>query len=451
MPGLNNIRQSIRERATWRDYQRLSRRKSFRKRIPFFRILITIFLLPFGFILFYYRTTGGDVNHDPKQEEYRQIQKSELPILLSGKTLINSTEQSFDVNIQGNRFHIHTSLEIPLQEYLNQRLKRSTSRYIGIVIMEPTTGRILSMVGFDKVDPNNNPCLDNRFPAASIFKIVTAAAGVEANGFQPESIFNYNGSKYTLYRNQLKDRRNRYTRRINLKDSFAQSVNPVFGKIGANRLGKSVLEKYGDAFGFNRSIDFELPLTPSELHLTDEPYQWAEVASGFNRETTLSPLHGAIMVSAILNGGRLIEPAVIDKVENDQGRMVYRNQPRYLNRVITTDTSLVLNQLMQATVQSGTSRKAFRGYHKDRILSKLIIGGKTGSINSKSQDTRFDWFVGFAKEREGSKKLALSILVAHEKYIGIRASRYAKMAIRRYFRDYFSRDIATSEKRRNSS
>ena len=449
MPGLNNIRQSIRERSTWRDCQRLSRRRSFR--IPLFRVLLTIFILPFGFILFYYQATDGDAHHEPDQKEYRRIQKSELPILLKGKNLINSTDQSFDVTIQENRFHIHTSLDISLQKYLHQRLDRKNSRYIGIVVMEPSTGRILSMVGYDKTDPKNNPCLDNRYPAASIFKIVTAAAAVETQGFQPDSVFNYNGSKYTLYRNQLKDRKNRYTHRINLKDSFAQSVNPVFGKIGANRLGKTVLRKYGDAFGFNRSIDFELPLMPSELHLTDEPYQWAEVASGFNRETTISPLHGAVMVSTILNGGQMVEPAVVDKVEDDEGRVIYQNRPVYLNQVITPETSLIINRLMQATVRSGTSRKAFRGQRKDRVLSKLIIGGKTGSINNKSQDARFDWFVGFAKEKDGSKKLAISILVAHEKYIGTRASRYAQMAIKRYFQDYFSRDFATSEKRRNSS
>ena len=449
MPGLNNIRQSIQEKGTWRDYQRLSRRRSFR--IPFFRVLLTIFILPFGFILFYYQATDGDAHHELDQKEFRRIKKTELPILLNGKNLINSTDQSFDVTIQGNSFHIQTSLDISLQKYLHQRLNRSTSRYIGIVVMEPSTGRILSMVGYDKTDQKNNPCLDNRYPAASIFKIVTAAAAVETHGFQPDSVFNYNGSKYTLYRNQLKDRRNRYTHRINLKDSFAQSVNPVFGKIGANRLGKTVLKKYGDAFGFNRAIDFELPLTPSELHLTDEPYQWAEVASGFNRETTISPLHGAIMVSTILNGGQMVEPAVIDKVEDDEGRVVYQNRPVYLNQVITPETSLIMNRLMQATVKSGTSRKAFRGQRKDSVLSKLIIGGKTGSINNKSQDARFDWFVGFAKEKEGSKKLAISILVAHEKYIGTRASRYAQMAIKRHFQDYFSRDIAISEKRRNSS
>ena len=449
MPAYHHIRKSIGERRTWRDIQHTSRRRSYRR--PLFRLLLAIFILPVSFILCAYRTTGGDAHHQPNPASYARIQKSGLPVLLKGSTLINATNPSFYVTVLGNRFHIKTSLDASLQKYLNRRLKRSTSRYIGIVVMEPSTGRILSMVGYDKTDQKNNPCLDNRYPAASIFKIVTAAAAIETHGFQADTVFNYNGSKYTLYRNQLKERKNRYTHQINLQDSFAQSVNPVFGKIGANRLGKTVLEQYGIAFGFNRYIDFEIPLTPSELHLTEEPYQWAEVASGFNRETTLSPLHGALMMSAILNGGQMVEPAIIDKVEDNEGRVLYQHQTVALNQVIMPETSLVLNRLMQATVKSGTSRKAFRGHRRDRVLSKLTIGGKTGSINNKSQDARFDWFVGFAKEKKGSKELAISVVVAHEKYIGIRAGQYAQMAIKRHFKAYFSRDVAVSEKRRNSS
>jgi membrane carboxypeptidase/penicillin-binding protein len=52
---------------------------------------------------------------------------------------------------------------------------------------------------------------------------------------------------------------------------------------------------------------------------------------------------------------------------------------------------------MRTTIDKGTCRKAFRGYQRDRVLSKLAIGGKTGSINNKTNDIRFDWFVGFAQ------------------------------------------------------
>lgn len=101
---------------------------------------------------------------------------------------------------------------------------------------------------------------------------------------------------------------------------------------------------------------------------------------------------------------------------------------------------------MRASVRSGTCSKIFRGYRTDHILSKLNIGGKTGSIDTKKHDGRYDWFVGFAEEKEGTGKLVVSVIVTHEKYIGIRASQYARMAIKQYFRDYFAKNEINLEK-----
>jgi len=367
------------------------------------------------------------------------IDKSNARDLLKNISFVNLKNKSFDFFSDGRKFRIDTSLDIKLQEFLIKKLDLDNSRYIGIVCMDPKTGKVLSMVGFDKTDPSNNPCVDSRFPAASIFKIVTASAVVEKCGFQPGSKLSYNGRKHTLYKSQLKDRRNRYTNRITFRDSFAQSVNPVFGKIGAHYLGKNTLEKYAEAFDFNKNIDFEIEIAPSFVDLSDEPYQWAEVACGFNNKTKISPLHGAMMASAIINQGSIMEPTVVDQIIDEKGKIIYRNRLVTINQAITPKASNILNQLMAATISSGTCRKAFRGYRKDKILSKLNIGGKTGSIDSKSHNVRYDWFVGFAKEKEGPKKIALSVIVAHEKYIGLRASYYARIAMKKYFLNYFEK------------
>ncbi len=130
----------------------------------------------------------------------------------------------------------------------------------------------------------------------------------------------FNGYKHTLYKSQLKERSNRYTNKISFKDSFAQSVNPVFGKIGVLYLGKPQLEAYGVAFGFNRRFGFEIPCAPSRLTIDDDPYHWAEIASGFNNQTTLSPLHGAILAAVPLNQGRLVEPTIVDRIVDKNGK-----------------------------------------------------------------------------------------------------------------------------------
>jgi cell division protein FtsI/penicillin-binding protein 2 len=277
-------------------------------------------------------------------------------------------------------------------------------------------------------------------PAASLFKIVTAAAAVEEKGYTAGTRFKFNGFKHTLYKRQLTEKTNRYTNVISLKDSFAQSVNPVFGKIGALYLDKQALDTYGEAFVFNRTVDFELPWPTSHLAIEEDAYHRAEIASGFNRQTTLSPLHGAVIVSAVVNGGVPVEPTLVDRIVDESGNPVYRSEPRFLPPAMSPQTAEVLDQLMVATVTAGTARKPFRGFSRSKVLSHLNLGGKTGSIYNRAHDARYDWFVGFATEKNGTEKMVVSVVVAHEKYIGIRAGEYARMAIEHYFKDYFARE-----------
>lgn len=373
------------------------------------------------------------------QPEKHLLSKSDVRSLLNDAHLTYIKDKSFEFTHKGKKLLVETSLDISLQRFIQKKLQTSTSRYIGIVVMDPATGKILTMAGYDKDEPNNNPCIDSKFPAASIFKIITAAAAIEKCNFSPGSEFTFNGRKHTLYKSQLREKNNKYTNRITLKDSFAQSVNPVFGKLGANHLGGSVLETYAEAFGFNRKIEFEISVDPSSTRITDEPYHWAEIASGFNRQTTISPLHGAIMTTAILKQGMLIEPSIVDHITDESGNVVYRSELHTINQAISPRASEMMNTLMAATITSGTARKTFRGHRRDRVLSQLHIGGKTGSIDNKIGDARFDWFVGFAEEKKGSKQIVISALVAHEKYIGIRAAQYARMTMKHYFKDYFTK------------
>jgi beta-lactamase class D len=90
-------------------------------------------------------------------------------------------------------------------------------------------------------------------------------------------------------------------------------------------------------------------------------------------------------------------------------------------------------------VASGTARNLFRGYRTDKILSQLDLGGKTGSISNTERSARFDWFVGYALAPDRRAGLVVSVVVAHEEYIGVRAAQYARMAMTRYFSDYFAR------------
>jgi cell division protein FtsI/penicillin-binding protein 2 len=375
----------------------------------------------------------------PRPLPPRQLAKTEVQQLLGARSFLNATDSRFSLPQPGGCLTVQTSLDPDLQQFLVDRLDVKHSRYIGIVVMDPSDGRILAMAGHDRADPAGNPCLESRFPAASIFKIITAAAAVETCDLDPDSILDFEGGKHTLYKSQLGQKRSKHSHRISLKDSFAQSINPVFGKLGAHALGKDVLESYAEAFGFNQEIAFELSIRPSRVQLSDERYELAEVASGFNRTTRISPLHGALMAAAILNEGRLIEPTFIDWIADDSGRTLYQSRIGAGKHAIDGQTAEVLREMMRATVRSGTARREFQRHQEDRILSRLAIGGKTGSMGDGGSDIRYDWFVGFADDPHGTGRMVFSVVVAHEDFIGTRAASYAAMAIREYFRIQIAR------------
>lgn len=464
-----NIKQRIpaTPKPGWRDYQDNLQRAARRKRA--FRIAIKLIAASFcAFLMIYgiiFGFAGSDRDHaeahnndisklaakgargETHNNDAKEfLQKEEIQSLINGRDFVNIQDKSIKIISDGVELRVDTSIDIALQQFILKKMQRSTSRYIGIVTMDPLTGRILTMAGYDKNNPSANPCLNNRFPAASIFKIVTAAAAIEKCGFSAQSEFKYNGKKHTLYKLQLKERTNKYTNRITLKNSFAQSVNPVFGKLGAIYLGKYALEQYADAFGFNRQIGFEINIAESLMHVSDDSYNWAEIASGFNRDTRISPIHGALIASAIINNGELVEPTIVDRIGDAKDHILYRSHVTLVRRSITPATSRVISNLMETTIRSGTCRKSFKGYKKDRVLSKLNIGGKTGTIDNKTHDARYDWFIGFAEEKDGSEKIAISVVVAHEKYIGTRASQYARLIMKEFFRDYFAKNQHKHEK-----
>jgi membrane peptidoglycan carboxypeptidase len=135
-----------------------------------------------------------------------------------------------------------------------------------------------------------------------------------------------------------------------------------------------------------------------------------------------------------------MNPILVDQVTDGQGRVLYHSRITALNKAIRPPTAVVLRELMQETIKSGTCKKTFRGHEKDPVLSRLVMGGKTGTINSHDHaGRRFDWFVGFAQEKGGMENLVISAFVAHEKYIGPKANYYGRLIMKDHFARYFDR------------
>ncbi|MGD9082204.1 MAG: penicillin-binding transpeptidase domain-containing protein, partial [Desulfobacterales bacterium] len=219
IPQRRSTKQTALERPGWREYQNnlkwaAAKKKLINKAIKLSTLVIVLLVSAYGIFGdlggksfshllgdFFFSSRDNTIN--ARLNYGKSIDKSNVRDLLKSISFINLKNESFDFFSNGRKFRIDTSLDMELQQFLIKKLDLDTSRYIGIVCMDPATGKVLSMVGFDKKDPSNNPCVDNRFPAASIFKIVTASAVVEKCGFHPGSKLSYNGKKHTLYKSQL--------------------------------------------------------------------------------------------------------------------------------------------------------------------------------------------------------------------------------------------------------
>ncbi|MCM2324717.1 MAG: penicillin-binding transpeptidase domain-containing protein [Oligoflexia bacterium] len=313
--------------------------------------------------------------------------------------------------------------------------------YGAFVAMDAATGQVLALVSFtQRQDNRGNLALRSGFPSASIFKLVTAAAVIEGRNYSANTIIPFNGANHTLYRsNILKTKYTRWTRYATLKDAFAKSINTVFGRIGAFAVEPDELRNYADRFGFNRRISGDLPIEPGRAPIDADPWKRAESASGYTRDTTMSPLQGALMAAAVVNDGVMMEPFIVRNVYTEDGTELYAAKPRMATQSVDPRTAAEIRALMRETVTHGTSRKSFRNFFRGRF-AQLDVGGKTGSLTGSDPRGKYDWFVGYADD--GTRKIAIASLTIHEKLWRVKSSFVARRAIEVYFR---GREVASSE------
>jgi len=388
------------------------------------------------------------LNHNPSGGSSRITQPVSAPLQLSrtrvremlqNTNLLNASKNIFFADTPEESFRIVTSLDPDLTGFLTSRLDhlktltRGKPRQIAMVVMDANQGQILAMAGFDLENPETNPCTSAIYPAASIFKIVTAAAAVDALGYTPQTPLYFNGNKYTLYKRQLKDVKNKYTVKVSLASAFADSINPVFGKLGQTYLGKETLSAYAYSFGFNQTPLTDIVFGGGRFSMKEDHFHLAELGCGFNRDTLISPVFGAMMLTPLFNRGQILLPAVVTRVTNAKGETVYKHTKEHLISAIGPASAAAMIRLMEKTVSRGTARKTFGRLSRDKILSSLVIGGKTGSLSNREHTIKYDWFTGFGKEKTGSRAIVVSIVVGHGKYIGTRAGTHARSILQHYF------------------
>lgn len=371
-----------------------------------------------------------------KTLEARQVISQALsPALKSSK---RPSEALFapEGEIEKQKYKIKYTLQDDVQKEADSLLKKYRPDYAAIVMMDAKTGKILAISSFEKANPQgSNLALRATFPAASIFKVITASAAVDRAGVNPEHKIAYNGGNYTLYkRNVLSDKVNRWTRFITLKEAFARSINTAFGRLSLETLEPKDLSDYASRYMFNESIPADFAVDMSQAFVPQEKgFALTEVASGYNRFNTLSPVHGAMLASTIINDGKMLVPYIVDSLENENGEAVYKAQVLERGQILRPESSEKVRQMMEQTVLSGTSRKTFRRIVRDKKFREIEMGGKTGHFTGMNPKGRTDWFIGYASDE--TDKIAIAAITVNVQKWTVKSSALGEMMFRKYFKD----------------
>ncbi len=334
----------------------------------------------------------------------------------------------------GQQYTIRTTIDTKLQKYIQGLQKRSRTLQSAVVVLNAMDGRVIAMADRDSNGNRTNLNLKADYPAASLFKIVAAAAALENSGYTPNTALYFRGRRHTLYKSQLKQTKDRWTTATTLRKAFALSNNSVFGKLGIYVLGQQVLTEYAEKFAFNRPIPFDLPLAVSSIAVPADNFGLAEIASGFNKRTLISPLHATLLATAAANKGTMPTPWLVDTIQNKDDQVLYHADPAELNRPVAGRAAEDLTYLMKYAARSGTSRSVFRKLRRKKLFKTFAIGAKTGTINDKLDRFKYDWITAFALAPGGEIGIAVGVLGVHGKLLGTRSTEMARAIIDYYFR-----------------
>lgn len=365
-------------------------------------------------------------------EERVQVSKAITPYIKSNE-FPNSVELQFKDN--SDKYSIDYTLDHRLQSEAENLFKRYKPDYGAVVLMEAATGKILALASYQKDNAKaSNLALRATYPAASLFKIITASAAVEKAGVTPFHTIYFNGSNYTLYKkNVLSDKVTKWTRKITLKEAFARSINTAFGRLSLEKLEPTDILDFANRYMFNQEIpaDFEVEKGIANVP-SEKGFELTEVASGYNKQNRISPVQGALIAASIVNDGKMQIPYIVDQIKNSKGEVVHKGEPLEKGFVMTAESAGQMRQMMEQTVLGGTSRKSFRQLVRDKRFKEIEMGGKTGHLTGDNPKGRVDWFIGYATDDE-DKKLAVAAITVNKKFWTVKSSYIGQFMFRSYF------------------
>ena len=303
-----------------------------------------------------------------------------------------------------------------VQTTLDAKAQRAAAQALGrlkgaVVALNPKTGAVLAMVSSPSFDPNTlathdmkesqeawaalnkdaDKPLSNRatreiFPPGSTFKVIVAAAALEA-GYEPDSqldtsAYKLPGTNTTLSSNCGSSQ--------TLTRMLALSCNAGFARLGV-RLGADALRDQAEKFGFGTRPLTDIPSAASRFpDAIDQPQTGLASIGGFDVAAT--PLQMAMVAGAIRNDGVVMQPYLVESVRSADLQVLSQTRPSQLRLATSSSNAAKLRQMMVAVVDGGTGWRA--------KVSGVTVGGKTGTANSDNVRTPYAWFISWADDPE---------------------------------------------------
>lgn len=351
-----------------------------------------------------------------------------------------------------NGYDLTLTLDATIQSYAQQALEKGIEMYNILnggfcLVMDPQTGQVLAMASSPNFDPNNYSVISDSFlledvdtdtatiyqqlkaendakPAdeqltdeelqeqaqsqakgaarekqwsnrnvkepyepGSTFKALVLAAALEEGVISENDTFTCTGSVsiggHTIH---CSKRTGHGTQ--TLAEAVQNSCNPAFIEIG-QRLGLDKFYEYFEAFGMKTKTNIDLP--GEELGLVWEKSRMGitELATAsFGQRFTVTPLQMVTGFSAVINGGNLYQPYVVQKVTDTNGNVVQEKEPNLVRQVVSEQTSQRARAILETVVSEGGGSNAYQAGYR--------IGGKTGSAETLEDGRTIVSFMGFA-------------------------------------------------------
>lgn len=289
---------------------------------------------------------------------------------------------------------------------LSQAAYNALGSNIGsVIVMEPSTGKILTMVSTPDFNPNtieteweniisdeNSSVLLNRatqglYPPGSTFKVVTLLEYLREHPDDYED-YEYNcTSSYKVGNNSISCSHQTAHGLQNLKLSFANSCNCSFINMGLS-LNKKQYQSTAEDLLFNSELPLDnIEYKKSQFVLTEDSDEWNTAQTAFGQgETLVTPMHLALITCAIANDGKLMTPYMIDSIASVDGKTIKTFKNSEYGNLMTKDEAAIIQDCMEAVItqsfgwifgssdytvaaKSGTAQYGTNGYEHSLFMS----------------------------------------------------------------------------------